>query len=343
MTMAGECETGEEVGCILLAEACLPEQRTVDGKAFPLVLTPSSPLESAVDACKLLHTCRPFLEQKLKEHGALFLRGFPLCGGVDFHAAVEALSWPTLPYIGSAPRTQVVGLVYTANDANPDVAINFHHEMAQIADASTWPSKVLFFCETPPLEGGQTPIIMSHKVTQGLWMQCPDFMQKLEDQGLRYLKVLPMVKDPAHISLQGWPVVFGTSDKEEAEERAKKNYNAKVEWLPEGHMSLSSGPFKATKDFGQEGGNAWFNMIAAYYSGLSHKVGMSPKQPYDVVFGDGSPLPEDAVATCMKLHEENSVDIPWQQGDLMIVDNFLAMHGRRAYKPPRQILVSLCR
>lgn len=92
-----------------------------------------------------------------------------------------------------------------------------HYE--QIADSSAWPAKLLFFCETPASEGGSTPIIVSHKVTQSLWMQCPDFMQKLEEQGLLYIKVLPMEKDPSYISLQGWPLVFGTTDMKEAEER----------------------------------------------------------------------------------------------------------------------------
>ncbi|KAI5078416.1 hypothetical protein GOP47_0006087 [Adiantum capillus-veneris] len=344
MDMAGEAIEGEAAGYSSLAEACLPEQRMVDGKAFPLVITPSSPLESAIVACKLFHTSRAFLEQKLKDNGAVFLRGFPLRSGFDFHGAVEALGWHTLPYIGSGIRTQVVGSVYTANDSGPDVVISFHHEMAQVVDALSWPSKVLFFCETPSSEGGETSMIMSHKVTQGLWMQCPEFMQKVEDLGLLYLKVLPMVKDPKYLTVQDWPTVFGTSDKKEAEERAKKNFNGKVEWLPGGNMNLVTGPFKATRNFGrEERANAWFNQIAVYHTGLSHKGGMPPDQPYDVVFGDGSPLPANAVATCKKIHEENSVDIPWKQGDLMILDNSSVMHGRRAYKPPRKILVTLCK
>ncbi|KAI5072507.1 hypothetical protein GOP47_0012613 [Adiantum capillus-veneris] len=338
--MAGD-ETEGAGGC-LLAEARLPEQRKVDGKLFPLVLTPPSPSESVIDACELLHTCRAFLEQKLKEHGALLLRGFPLRNGSDFHSAVESLGWQTRSYIGSAPRSHVVGSVYTANDADPDKFINFHHEMSQIADVATWPSKVLFFCETPPLERGQTPLVMSHKVTQGVWMQCPDFMQKLEDLGLLYLKVQPLEKDLRYISLQGWPTVLGTSDRKEAEERAKEIFNSKVEWLPGGDMKLVTGPAKATRNFGREH-NAWCNTITIFYSGTSHKIGISLEHPYDVVFGDGSPLPADAVETSRKILEENSVDIPWKQGDLMILDNFSVLHGRRAYKPPRQILVTLCR
>lgn len=109
-------------------------------------------------------------------------------------------------------------------------------------------------------------------------------------------------------------------------------------------MKMVSGPFKATRNFGRrEGADAWFNMVMGYHSGLTQDMKVSSEQPYDVVFGDGSSLPQGALDICKKLHEENSVDMPWQKGDLMIIDNFSVMHGRRSYKPPRQILVSLCR
>ncbi|MCO5564552.1 hypothetical protein L7F22_018216 [Adiantum nelumboides] len=337
----GGGEGSEGAGCSSLLEARLPEQRLVDGKLFPLLLTPSAPLESAIDACRLLQTCRAFLEQKLKEHGALFLRSFPLHAASDFHSAVDAIGWQAVPYVGSAPRTRVSESVYTANDAAPDQQIEFHHEMSTVIDSASWPPKVLFFCETPPPERGQTPIIMSHKVTQALWKQSPDFMQKLEDLGVLYLKVLPLEKNLKYISLEGWPTVFGTSNQKEAEERCKKDFNGKVEWLPGGHMNMVMGPYKATRNFGRPGLNAWFNVITIFYTGVSHKVGVSPDHPYDVVFGDGSPLPEDAVKSCKKILEDNSVDITWQQGDLMILDNFSVLHGRRPYTPPRQILVSL--
>ncbi len=38
------------------------------------------------------------------------------------------------------------------------------------------------------------------------------------------------------------------------------------------------------------------------------------------------------------LTKEESVEIPWQQGDVMIVDNMLAMHARNSFVPPRRIL-----
>jgi alpha-ketoglutarate-dependent taurine dioxygenase len=38
-----------------------------------------------------------------------------------------------------------------------------------------------------------------------------------------------------------------------------------------------------------------------------------------------------------------SVEIvfPWQAGDVMVIDNILAMHGRKPYRGPRRIVVAM--
>lgn len=319
-------------------EIFLPEQLLIDGKLFPRAFSPSSP---HLPPAHIFHSNRLFLEQQLLEHGALFLRGFPLQSGQDFNSVVEAIGWDSLSYVGSAPRTKVVGDVYTANDSNPDVSVPFHHEMVQVAEG--WPSKLLFFCETNAAEGGQTPIVLSRKVTEKMWQEFPEFMEKLDELGLLYLKILPKEMDPEYLSRQGWPLVFGTSDPKEAEQRAMNQFTARVEWLADESLKMISGPFKGTRSFGRQGQNAWFNAIAVYFKRASTKTGLSSDTPYDVIFGDGSRLPADAVEASVNIIEDLSVDIAWQKGDLMIVDNFAVMHGRRPYKPPRRVLVFLCK
>ena len=34
-------------------------------------------------------------------------------------------------------------------------------------------------------------------------------------------------------------------------------------------------------------------------------------------------------------------DIPWQSGDVAVLDNFLVMHGRRPFEGKRAVLASL--
>jgi alpha-ketoglutarate-dependent taurine dioxygenase len=36
-----------------------------------------------------------------------------------------------------------------------------------------------------------------------------------------------------------------------------------------------------------------------------------------------------------------SFDIPWQRGDVALVDNYVTMHGRRTFTGTRKVLASL--
>jgi hypothetical protein len=63
----------------------------------------------------------------------VLLRGFPARAAADFDRAVDAFGYAELPYVGgAAPRSNVVGRVFTANESPPDQKIPFHHEMAQV-------------------------------------------------------------------------------------------------------------------------------------------------------------------------------------------------------------------
>ena len=39
--------------------------------------------------------------------------------------------------------------------------------------------------------------------------------------------------------------------------------------------------------------------------------------------------------------QEISVALPWRQGDVVLIDNFLTQHSRRPFVPPRRILAYL--
>jgi alpha-ketoglutarate-dependent taurine dioxygenase len=42
-----------------------------------------------------------------------------------------------------------------------------------------------------------------------------------------------------------------------------------------------------------------------------------------------------------ELYEELCVEFPWQEGDLIAVDNMLVAHARRPFSGPRKLLVAM--
>ena len=127
-------------GSSFFQDARLPEQRAVEGVAFPAVLVPTGrppggpgggSHDEFLAAVRSERASR--VEPLLREAGAVLLRGFPARTAADFDRAVEAFGYEELPYVGgAAPRTNVVGRVFTANESPPDQKIPFHHEMAQV-------------------------------------------------------------------------------------------------------------------------------------------------------------------------------------------------------------------
>lgn len=324
----------------VFAKGFVKEQKVLNGRPFPLVLNPSPNLNpnaigSAEGLSLALAQNREYIDAELLQHGALLLRGFPLTTAHDFNSVVEALGHPELPYVGgAAPRTNVVGRIFTSNESPPDQKIPFHHEMAQVPE---YPAIVFFFCEVKPAEGGETPILLSHLVYERMQATYPDFVEKLEKHGLLYVRILGEGDDASSAIGRGWQSTFQTKDKEEAKNRAAK-LGMKLEWLADGNVKTISGPLPAIKLDERRGKKVWFNSMVAAYTGWQDARNDRKKA---VTFGDGSPLPEEVVIGCSEILQEESVAIPWLPGDVLILDNISVQHSRRAFKAPRRVLASL--
>ncbi|KAI3766515.1 hypothetical protein L2E82_16578 [Cichorium intybus] len=322
----------------------LPEQKPDgDGGLFPAVLSPIalntdvaseltlSDFEEAIKAHK------PWLESLLQKRGAILFRGFPVNTTSDFNDVVEAFGFPEAFYVGGrAPRTQVFGRVYTTNEAPPDKTIPFHHEMAYVPD---YPSKLFFFCEVEPGAGGETPIVLSHIIYDKMKEKHPEFVAKLEEHGLIYTKIMTDDNQQHSFTGSGWKSAYMTDDKKVAEERAAKQ-GTKLEWMGDSVKTITVMPGVRIDKGSQR--KTWFNSLANSYGG--------PANPelYDenrsIEFGNGEPLSDAAMADCLRILEEECVAVPWKKGDVMLVNNLMVLHSRRPLlKPPRRVLVSLCK
>ncbi|CAN1135516.1 Clavaminate synthase-like protein At3g21360 [Linum perenne] len=154
---------------------------------------------------------KSYLSSLLHETGAILFRGFPLPTTHEFNQLVEAFGFPEYHYVGgSASRTRVVGRVFTANESPPDQQIPFHHEMAHVPES---PNKLMFFCKEEPGSGGETPVVLSHIVYERMRVEFPEFVGKLEEEGLLSTRVLAEEDNPSFAIGRGWKSTFSTTDK----------------------------------------------------------------------------------------------------------------------------------
>jgi hypothetical protein len=311
-----------------------PDQQEYYGQPFPLALELKT--ESIEAACKWITENADQLGQQAANHGAVLLRGLPLTSPEDFDAAVAAFDFPTFSYedsLSNAYRINYTPRVFSANEAPPEVTIFLHHEMAQ---TPIYPSKLFFFCQTAPDKGGATPICRSDILWDRLTEQLPDFASTCRNKGLKYSLTMAGESDEASGMGRSWQSTFSAESREAAETRMKE-LGYSWQWQENGDLRAITPVLPAVRDLG-DGRSSFFNQLIAAFNGWKDTRNDPSKA---ITFGDGTPLNPDDVAKASKLANEVTFDIPWQDGDLALVDNYTAMHGRRTFSGTRKVLASL--
>jgi alpha-ketoglutarate-dependent taurine dioxygenase len=314
----------------------VPGQQTHYGQPFPLVLECQTRTADLDKTAEWVAERRGELLRRAAEHGAVLFRAFPLSTPQDFDRFVAAFGLTNFAYdesLSNAVRVNKTPRVFTANEAPPDVTIFLHHEMAQ---TPIHPSRLFFFCEQPPETGGATPICRSDVLWEKLAQQCPQFARDCESKGLKYTNVMPAENDANSGMGRSWQSTLRATSREAAEARLK-SLGYSWEWLADGSLRATTPVLPAVRKLAN-GRTSFFNQLIAASMGWKDTRNDPSKS---ITFGDGTPLDREAVATAARLGEELSFDIPWQKGDVALVDNYVAMHGRRTFSGTRRVLASL--
>ncbi|MDD9865573.1 MAG: TauD/TfdA family dioxygenase [Verrucomicrobiales bacterium] len=312
----------------------LPGQHEYDGQAFPLGIDVAT--ESLDEACAWATGAAPELSRLAGEHGAVLVRGLPLAKPEEFDAVVSALGYPNFSYadsLSNAYRINHTPRVFSANEAPAEVTIFLHHEMAQ---TPFYPSKLIFFCQVAAEEGGATPVCRSDILWERLKVEYGAFAADCETKGLRYTNVMPGEADAESGMGRSWQSTLSADNREAAEVRlAKLGYT--WAWQANGDLSVTTPVLPAVRRLAN-GRTSFFNQLIAAFNGWKD----TRNDPSRAIrFGDGSLLNPTDVAAASAVADELTFDIPWQQGDIALVDNYVAMHGRRTFEGTRKVLASL--
>jgi hypothetical protein len=146
---------------------------------------------------------------------------------------------------------------------------------------------------------------------------------------------MPGENDAASGMGRSWQSTLRATTRTEAEARLRE-LGYEWEWLPEG-LRATTPVLPAVRKLA-DGRTTFFNQLIAAARGWKDSRN-DPSRA--ITFGDGTPLDRDAVLIAVELGDELSFDIPWQRGDVALVDNYVAMHGRRTFTGTRKVLASL--
>lgn len=304
------------------------------GKTLPLVI---QPLMGGINLADWVTSHKDLVQQMLLDSGAVLFRSFKIRSAAEFENVVRAASnTDLLPYRErSSPRSRVEGNIYTSTDYPSDQSIFLHNENSY---QHTWPLKIFFYCARAADEGGETPIADMRR----LYQQIPAHIrQRFIEKKWMYARNFN-----GRFGLP-WQTVFQTEDKAKVEEYCRGN-GIEVEWK-EGDRLKTWAIRPAVVKHPRTGEDLWFNHATFF-----HVTTLAPSVrdvfmatikeedlPTNTYYGDASPIEPETLDELRRIYDEETVLFPWQEGDILMLDNMRVAHGRAPYTGARQILVGM--
>jgi alpha-ketoglutarate-dependent taurine dioxygenase len=318
-----------------IQEIALDQQQHYED-VIPLVYASENSLSTLTQVHEWLGENKERLLEQLSRHGAILFRGLPVNSDSDFDSVIQSFGLKNFTYaesLSNAVRRNRTERVFTANEAPASVSIFLHHEMAQ---TPVYPSKLFFYCEQAAISGGATPLCRSDILLQELTKQAPEFVAACLKLGVRYSNVMPNIDDLESGQGRSWRSTLSTDDKSAAEDKLRK-LGYQWEWLEQDSLRVTTAVLPAVRE-NDNGRQVFFNQLIAAFRGWKDTRNATEKS---IRFGDDSAISTQAMGKAIHIGDELSFDIPWQSGDVALVDNFLVMHGRRPFEGQRRVLASL--
>lgn len=276
----------------------------------------------------------PFIEEKLHRHGAVLFRGFHVTSQETFEQVAKALSHDLVAEGGEHQRLSADSQVYTPVAYPADKFLMWHNEDSFNPE---WPKKIIFCPVRVPARGGETPLVDAREVYRRLG---PSLLQPFLEKGILYHRTFGMGVG------RSWQDIFRTSDPAQVEAYCRQ-HRIEHEWRGEGLITRQKR--SAVARHHATGELVWFAQAQHWHpacldAGTRESLEAlydEDEMPRNCFYGDGSPIPDEVMASICDVYRELQTSFPWQVGDVMLVDNVLSAHARNPYVGERKLLVAI--
>lgn len=305
---------------------------------LPLVVEPEADIDASPTALAAWAAENgSTLDAWLHRAGAVLFRGFAVDGPDAFRAVAQAIRPDLASYAGGdSPRSAMGDGVYTSTEYPPNMEIGLHNELSY---TGRWPERLFFCCITAAALGGETPIADSRAVCR---LMDPAVRDRFAERGVLYLQHLRDESVPGPD--KSWQATFETTDRDDVE-RLCRERGMDYRWTERGLSTAFR--TEAVRAHPVTGEPCWFNQADLWHASFDTVKGYHVEREgeqflgSDARFGDGGEIRRDDLEAVRAACRAAEVAFPWLDGDFLVLDNMLAMHGRRPYEGDRRVLVAM--
>lgn len=299
-----------------------------DGKECPVVIT----FPGKTDNLEFCSAYKNEINALVLQHGAVLLRGLPIGSAEAFNSLFSILAGEAMVYRNrTSPRDQVFRNVYTSTSHPSDQVIHMHTENSY---STTYNRIIAFYCLVPPVSGGETPIADERRLAAFLG---PDILDVFRQKGIQYTRnTIP------GIGLD-WRTIYQTEDRLEVNGILEES-GMEYKWISDDHLRVkwSLPAFQTHPITGEE---VWFNHMYFGHRSLCDPNVLEffdeEDLPFVTRYGDGTSIGDEVIRRFSDFYDRHSIVFRWEKDDLLLLDNMLFSHGRRAYKGQRTILTAM--
>lgn len=271
---------------------------------------------------------REEIRVKLREHGAILIRGLDLTVA-EFEELSQEISPEFLVH-------HDVGRMYVSDDGTTQTVVPGNDSLPAHVErgyAAPIPATLFFYCDQPAEADGETTLFDGYEIFENL---SPEAQRFFSENKMRYrLRIGPEL----------WQRTLMTDDHAEAlyivdEQLADVLDPSRGESATcrvDGDTLIMDFVTPATRSSPRREGHAFANSSLTYlYTRDMPAEGLLALGNMDLRTEDDQPFPMDMLREALRASKAAEYKIKWNRGDMVFVDNHTVLHGRATFTDPKR-------